>query len=67
MFATSGGRTRLGLSTPLSGGLDDSTACCSFHRLWVKGEGGGVASITVPDVMQSNGVIQVVSAVLLPK
>ncbi|HEY1934606.1 MAG TPA: fasciclin domain-containing protein [Acetobacteraceae bacterium] len=36
-------------------------------RLWVKGEGGGVASITVPDVMQSNGVIQVVSAVLLPK
>ena len=35
--------------------------------LWVKGAGGGVAQITVPDVMQSNGVIQVVNAVLLPK
>ena len=36
-------------------------------RLWVKGEGGGLASITVPDVTQSNGEIQVVNAVLMPK
>lgn len=36
-------------------------------RLWVEGTKGGKAAITVPDVTQSNGVIQVVNAVLLPE
>ena len=36
-------------------------------RLWVEGAKGGKAEITVPDVTQSNGVIQVVNAVLLPE
>ncbi|HUB11915.1 MAG TPA: fasciclin domain-containing protein [Acetobacteraceae bacterium] len=36
-------------------------------RLWVEGAKGGKAEITVPDVTQSNGVIQVVNAVLLPQ
>lgn len=35
-------------------------------HLYVKGEKSGVAEITIPNVMQSNGVIQVVNSVLLP-
>ncbi len=35
-------------------------------HLYVGGAKGGIAAITVPNVMQSNGVIQVVSSVLLP-
>ncbi len=35
-------------------------------HLWIKGEKSGVAEITIPNVLQSNGVIQVVSSVLLP-
>lgn len=36
-------------------------------HLFVSGAKSGVAEVTVPDVMQSNGVIQVISSVLLPK
>jgi uncharacterized surface protein with fasciclin (FAS1) repeats len=35
-------------------------------HLYVEGAKSGVAKITVPNVMQSNGVIQVVDSVLLP-
>lgn len=35
-------------------------------HLYVQGAKSGVAEITVPNVMQSNGVIQVVSSVLIP-
>lgn len=46
---------------------EDLTVALHNGRLWIKGAKGGVGSITVPDVMQSNGVIQVVNAVLLPE
>jgi uncharacterized surface protein with fasciclin (FAS1) repeats len=36
------------------------------NKLFVSGAQGGRGEITVPDVLQSNGVIQVVSSVLLP-
>ena len=45
-------------------------------KLWLKAEGGmvtitdeagGVATVTVADVLQSNGVIHVIDKVLLPK
>jgi uncharacterized surface protein with fasciclin (FAS1) repeats len=45
-------------------------------KLWLKSDGkmltvtdeaGGVANVTIADVMQSNGVIHVIDAVLLPK
>jgi uncharacterized surface protein with fasciclin (FAS1) repeats len=35
-------------------------------HLYVQGEKSGVAEITIPNVMQSNGVIQVVNSVLVP-
>ncbi len=35
-------------------------------HVYVKGAKSGVAEITIPNVMQSNGVIQVVNSVLLP-
>jgi uncharacterized surface protein with fasciclin (FAS1) repeats len=36
-------------------------------KLKVKDEKGGIATITIKDVMQSNGVIQVIDTVLMPK
>ena len=42
------------------------TISANGMHLYVKGEKSGVAEITIPDVMQSNGVIQVVNSVLLP-
>lgn len=36
------------------------------HKLKVKDEKGGVATVTIPNVMQSNGVIQVIDTVLMP-
>ena len=36
------------------------------HHLFVSGEKAGVAEVTIPDVLQSNGVIQVVSSAVLP-
>jgi uncharacterized surface protein with fasciclin (FAS1) repeats len=35
-------------------------------HLFVSSAKSGVAEVTIPDVMQSNGVIQVISSVLLP-
>lgn len=37
------------------------------NKLWIKDEKGGMASITIKDVYQSNGVIHVIDAVVLPK
>ncbi len=39
----------------------------SAGHLTLTDENGGVATVTIPDVKQSNGVIHVVDAVLLPK
>jgi uncharacterized surface protein with fasciclin (FAS1) repeats len=36
-------------------------------KWWVKDEKGGMATITIPNVYQSNGVIHVVDHVLMPK
>ena len=38
----------------------------SNGKIMLKDEKGGVAAITIPNVYQSNGIIQVVNAVLLP-
>ncbi len=46
---------------------DTLTAVAKGDRVYIVDEGGGVARITVADVAQSNGVIQVVNKVLLPK
>ena len=35
-------------------------------KIYLQGAKSGVAEITIPNVMQSNGVIQVVSSVLVP-
>lgn len=37
------------------------------NKLWIKDEKGGMASVTTKDVYQSNGVIHVIDAVVLPK
>lgn len=37
------------------------------NKLWLKDEKGGMASVSIADVNQSNGVIHVVDGVLLPK
>ena len=37
------------------------------HQIVLKGENGGMAMLTQPDIFQSNGVIHVVDKVLLPK
>ncbi len=36
-------------------------------KLWLKDEKGGMASVTIGDVYQSNGVIHVIDSVVLPK
>lgn len=46
---------------------DTLTAIPSGKGVSIVDENGGVASITIADVNQSNGVIQVVNKVLLPK
>ncbi len=43
------------------------TATSSGNTIMVTDDGGGVAKVTIADVMQSNGVIHVVDKVLLPK
>jgi len=37
------------------------------NKLWIKDEKGGMAEVTIKDVYQSNGVIQVIDHVLMPK
>ncbi|WP_029073592.1 fasciclin domain-containing protein [Kaistia adipata] len=46
---------------------DALTAELKGKRVYIIDESGGAAQVTVPDVEQSNGVIHVVNAVLLPK
>ena len=57
-----GGKATL---TAVSGGT--LTATRSGNMVMVADEGGGMAHVTIPDVIQSNGVIHVVDKVLLPK
>jgi len=42
------------------------TAMMENGRIMLKDEKGGMAAITIPNVYQSNGVIQVVDSVLQP-
>jgi uncharacterized surface protein with fasciclin (FAS1) repeats len=42
------------------------TAMWKDGKLMLKDEKGGMASVTIPDVLQSNGVIHVIDAVALP-
>lgn len=42
------------------------TAMEKDGHLWIKDEKGDTAMVTIPDVMQSNGVIQVIDTVLMP-
>lgn len=51
--------------TTVSG--DSLTAELKGKQVYIIDESGGAAEVTIPDVMQSNGVIHVVNAVLLPK
>ena len=46
---------------------DTLTAVAKGDRVYIMDESGGVARITIKNVEQSNGVIQVVDKVLLPK
>ena len=57
-----GGKATL---TAVSGGT--LTATKSGSMIMVTDESGGMAHVTIPDVVQSNGVIHVVDKVLLPK
>jgi uncharacterized surface protein with fasciclin (FAS1) repeats len=36
-------------------------------KFWLKDEKGGMATVTIGDVYQSNGVIHVIDAVVMPK
>ena len=57
-----GGKAML---TTVSGGT--LTATKSGGSIMLMDESGGMAHVTIPDVIQSNGVIHVVDKVLLPK
>jgi uncharacterized surface protein with fasciclin (FAS1) repeats len=57
-----GGKATL---TEVSGGT--LTATRSGSLIMLSDESGGMAHVTIPDVVQSNGVIHVVDKVLLPK
>jgi uncharacterized surface protein with fasciclin (FAS1) repeats len=57
-----GGKATL---TEVSGGT--VTATRSGSTIMLTDESGGMAHVTIPDVVQSNGVIHVVDKVLLPK
>jgi len=46
---------------------DTLTAIAKGDRIYIQDESGGTARITIKNVEQSNGVIQVVDKVLLPK
>lgn len=46
---------------------DTLTAMMKNGKLELKDENGGVATVTIANVMQSNGVIHVINHVLLPK
>ena len=57
-----GGKATL---TEVSGGM--LTVTKSGTMIMLSDESGGMAHVTIPDVVQSNGVIHVVDKVLLPK
>jgi uncharacterized surface protein with fasciclin (FAS1) repeats len=57
-----GGKATL---TEVSGGT--LTATRSGSLIMLSDESGGMAHVTIPDVVQSNGVIHVIDKVLLPK
>jgi uncharacterized surface protein with fasciclin (FAS1) repeats len=61
-IASMGGKAEL--KTVNGGSLWVSSA---MGKLWVWDENGNKAEVTIADVMQSNGVIDVVDAVLIPK
>jgi uncharacterized surface protein with fasciclin (FAS1) repeats len=43
------------------------TASVKDGKVWITDENGGMATVTIADVKQSNGVIHVIDKVLLPK
>lgn len=64
MKAISAGGGKATLKTASGGTL---TATSSGGKVMVMDESGGSATVTIADVVQSNGVIHVVNKVLLPK
>lgn len=62
MIKQGGGQAEL---KTVSGGT--LTAMMKDGKIELKDENGGVATVTIPDVKQSNGVIHVIDTVLLPK
>lgn len=46
---------------------EELTFAMKDSKLWVMDDSGHTAEVTIPDVNQSNGVIQVINTVLLPK
>ena len=46
---------------------DTLTTMVDGGKLEIKDESGNVATVTIPDVRQSNGVIHVIDTVLIPK
>ena len=61
MINDGGGKARL---TTVEGGT--LTASMKDGKFWLIDEKGGMATITIPNVYQSNGVIQVIDTVLMP-
>ena len=61
MIKQGGGKAEL---KTVEGGM--LTATMSHGKYMITDEKGGTATITIPNVYQSNGVIQVINAVLLP-
>ena len=46
---------------------DELTLMMKHKKLMIMDEKGGSATVTIADVMQSNGVIHVIDTVLMPK
>jgi uncharacterized surface protein with fasciclin (FAS1) repeats len=61
MIEDGGGKATL---TTVEGGT--LTASMKDGKFWLTDEKGGMATITIPNVYQSNGVIQVIDTVLMP-
>lgn len=55
----------MAMLTTVQGG--QLTAMMKGKKIVLKDEKGGMATVTIPDVNQSNGVIHVIDAVVLPK
>jgi uncharacterized surface protein with fasciclin (FAS1) repeats len=61
MIADGGGKATL---TTVEGG--SLWVTMKDGKYWIKDDKGGMAAITIPNVYQSNGVIQVIDTVLMP-